>query len=354
LCSNLIKRKDIFSYKLSSTWEETAEKTYLFLKNHAVMNNHHIVYAVEQDGQKISDQMDISVFADCFYVLGMNAYALQQKDRHILDKALVIYQSIKQRIKTNEFKSEPYPIPDAFRSHSVPMILLNVSQELYETATFLEHDMQYELYHDVTCYFDDIMSQFTKHNRIVEMLPVHHQDEQSLITRNVNTGQILECILFMFHSLAHLGLDKDENYIEKLTNLAYYALNKGWDEKYGGLLRFVDKDGGKPKGEKTQDPFEHLIMDTWDTKLWWPHSEALYTTLLLEKKTGDSKLRSWYKKIEQYVFQTLPNKDKSIGEWVQIQDRDGKPSEKVVALPVKDPFHIVRNYLLIIDLLGDN
>ena len=40
-----------------------------------------------------------------------------------------------------------------------------------------------------------------------------------------------------------------------------------------------------------------------------------------------------------------------MGEWIQIRDRQGKPEEKVVALPVKDPFHITRAYLHIIDLL---
>ena len=32
-------------------------------------------------------------------------------------------------------------------------------------------------------------------------------------------------------------------------------------------------------------------------------------------------------------------------------DRQGKPEQKVVALPVKDPFHIIRNVALIIELL---
>ena len=35
---------------------------------------------------------------------------------------------------------------------------------------------------------------------------------------------------------------------------------------------------------------------------------------------------------------------KPIGEWIQIGNRQGEPMEKVVALPVKDPFHIIRNF----------
>lgn len=39
-------------------------------------------------------------------------------------------------------------------------------------------------------------------------------------------------------------------------------------------------------------------------------------------------------------------------EWVQIRTRSGQPEEKVVALPVKDPYHIIRNLILILELLN--
>ena len=52
-----------------------------------------------------------------------------------------------------------------------------------------------------------------------------------------------------------------------------------------------------------------------------------------------------------YVKKHFINPDRSIGEWIQILTREGKPQEKVVALPVKDPFHITRNLLLICELL---
>ena len=35
----------------------------------------------------------------------------------------------------------------------------------------------------------------------------------------------------------------------------------------------------------------------------------------------------------------------------KIRTREGRPQEKVVALPVKDPYHIIRNVILIIELL---
>ena len=49
-----------------------------------------------------------------------------------------------------------------------------------------------------------------------------------------------------------------------------------------------------------------------------------------------------------YSFSTFPSTNN--GEWVQIRDRKGEPIDKVVALPVKDPFHIMRDFLKIIKL----
>ena len=54
----------------------------------------------------------------------------------------------------------------------------------------------------------------------------------------------------------------------------------------------------------------------------------------------------------EYTFRTFPGRDPEIREWIQIRTKSGEPQEKVVALPVKDPFHITRNLLLILELLN--
>ena len=84
-------------------------------------------------------------------------------------------------------------------------------------------------------------------------------------------------------------------------------------------------------------------------KLWWPHSEILYTCLLLYKLTGDEKFNKIYTQSFDYIFKTFPNTE--LGEWIQIRTRDGKQADKLVALPVKDPFHILRNFIKITELL---
>jgi N-acylglucosamine 2-epimerase len=68
-------------------------------------------------------------------------------------------------------------------------------------------------------------------------------------------------------------------------------------------------------------------------------------------RTGDAAFLKWFQKIFDYTYQTFPNPDPDIREWIQIRTREGNPQEKVVALPVKDPYHIIRNVLMIIELL---
>ena len=94
-----------------------------------------------------------------------------------------------------------------------------------------------------------------------------------------------------------------------------------------------------------------LVLDDWGSKLWWVHSEAMYTTLLMYCRTGKEVFLDLFQKVFGYTYQTFPNPDRNIREWIQIRTRDGSPQEKVVALPVKDPYHIIRNVLLIIELL---
>ena len=81
-------------------------------------------------------------------------------------------------------------------------------------------------------------------------------------------------------------------------------------------------------------------------KLWWVHSESLYSCL---RFSDDREIAAWYEKIKDYTFKTFPNTENGRGEWIQIRDREGRPENRVVALPVKDPFHIMRNLILLIE-----
>lgn len=96
-----------------------------------------------------------------------------------------------------------------------------------------------------------------------------------------------------------------------------------------------------------------LILNTWDSKLWWTHSETLYASLLAYAVSGDPEFLELYRMTYEYAFRTFPNPDRAVGEWIQICDRAGRPESKNVALPVKDPYHLTRAFLMIVELLAE-
>lgn len=328
-----------------------SRKTYQFLKEHTILPNGNILFITTEDGKMLEE--DTSIFADGFFILGVNKYAAAFQDYEAFDLALKIYENAMKRIKDGNFQMKPYPIPKDFKAHSISMIFLNVSQEMAETARLISHPLYEKLLDDSIKTSQYILDHFILENgRIIELKPLS-ENQDTLLARHVNPGHALESVWFHLHLALKNDLTHQEELIEKMSAVTLYALTNGWDSEYGGLLRFVDIEGKVPSGRLISDPQEKLILDTHDTKLWWPHSEALYTTLLMYELTDNQAFLDWYKKLSSYVFDTFPHPDPSIGEWIQIRSRNGEPIQKVVALPVKDPFHILRNFIQIIDLLKD-
>ncbi|MFD9625500.1 AGE family epimerase/isomerase [Peribacillus muralis] len=333
--------------------EKHAQQTYTFLTKNAFLDNGNCAFLLSESGKMKESQpdsgFDTSIFADCFVVLGFAEYAKITNRIDIFNQAVNIYKHIKSRILAGTAQSEPYPILTGYTAHSFPMIMLNVSQELAETAELLNSSLYSELLNDSSVYMHTIFEDYRLENgRIIEMNTENEELKNTLLHRHLNPGHAIECMWFVMKTA---NKNKDYHLIEKAVDTVLYSLEMGWDKHYQGLYRFVDFEGGKPKGKKLGGSFENLIEETWDTKLWWPHSEALYCTLLGYKLTNRPQLMNWFEIIKEYTFKTFPNEDTSIGEWIQIRSRYGEPVNRLVALPVKDPYHITRNFFLMLDLL---
>lgn len=327
-----------------------------FLKKHVLLDNGNCAYLLTDDGKPLEafpgSGLDSSFYADCFVVLGFAEYARAIRDESAVNWAYQRYERIAERVSLHDLKCEPYPIPEGYRAHSVSMIMLNVSQVLAEALQEFGHPGIQKVKRDMGLHLQEIMEFFldAQTDTIRELIPEREQDHDTRLARHLNPGHALECMWFVMDAAEALGQD---DYVHKATQVIGQSFDMGWDEEYGGLLRFVDRDGGKPRGREAGSRYEQLIADTWDMKLWWPHSEALYALLRAYYASRDRQFLDRYQKLHDYVFQTFPNGDKSIGEWIQIRDRQGKPMQKLVALPVKDPYHIIRNVILIMELLSD-
>jgi len=105
----------------------------------------------------------------------------------------------------------------------------------------------------------------------------------------------------------------------------------GWDNKHGGILYYVDIEGRQP------------VQLEWDMKLWWPHNEAIYATLLAYALTGEEKYSSWFEKILSWSLKHFP--DKEHGEWIGYLHRDGSVALDMKGNHFKGPFHLPRQQL---------
>ena len=327
------------------------EGTFSFIKEHAFMDGWRCCYLLSREGSHLIDPVsgkyDASIYADCFVLIGVSEYirATGKKEECVIADRLA--ESIISRVRSGVYNTEPYPIPAGYRVHGVPMILINTIDEYAVMKGAVGEDASEAVAYGREC-LDAILDGLYDSGRklIREHASADDRRSRYLLDRHINPGHTIEDAWFWVEFLSHFG--SLDGRIDRIAAIAKSVFRLGWDEEHGGLLRFVDMDGGAPKGSSTGSRYESLILDTWDMKLWWPHSEVLYTYPLLYSLTGDEEFAEIYRKGADYAFSVFP--DKVHGEWIQIRMRDGRPEEKVVALPVKDPFHILRDFMKVLEL----
>ncbi len=295
---------------------------------------------------------DLSISADCFVVSGFAAYARAAKDPESWDFAKKLGNSVWERYQSGNFRSLPYPVTPKYQSHAKPMILANVCCELYRAAEEFDPDYAQLLKERIGQCHREVFEIFRDENNLIHEFKLSTGEfAQNLFGQHINPGHTLEDMWFQLEAAEILGCD---DYKDQIAQVVLATMKLGWDTEFGGLYHFIPCDGLDTKYQvldAKDEPQMNLVLDDWGSKLWWVHSEALYTTLLMYCQTHQEIFLEQFQMVFDYTYRVFPNPDPDIREWIQIRTRDGSPQEKVVALPVKDPYHIIRNVLLIIELL---
>lgn len=330
----------------AALWRDRSSRTAGFLADHAFLPDHRTSFRLSESGEHRPDENGeyaTSVFADLFAVLGLAGASRnggKQADSW-LGRAHRTLAVADASLRDRTAASAPYPVPTGFRDLAGPMTLLHVAGEVHRAAATDAARQILSGAHRMLIGGED---PFLGTDTWWEFRPELAADHDTLLARHVTPGHLLELLWMLVHvgdQHPHLALPS-----RALTALALRALETGWDQKEGGLLRYVDRDsGGEPTGRLLDTPYEALVQRTWDTKLWWVHAEAMYSTALLAHRTGSVELSRWAVILRDYTFSTFPDPDGQ--EWIQIRSRDGSPLDEVVALPVKDPMHITRSLLLL-------
>jgi N-acylglucosamine 2-epimerase len=349
-------------------WLEDARRGAEFLMRHARLPNGSCAFILSEEGEPIllgpdgaprkagpGEVYDTSVYADLFVVYGLAEYAMAAGDRKAYDYAANLYDSSVQRFYQPAYRSDPYPVPSGYEAHGRPMILVETVHEMALAAESFGDRRAEGFLDQGKKWMSEVLGKFRdpKTNLICEMYSRDPAKRETMLGGYINPGHTIESMWFMCHLALKTGLKEA---IPQALQTILAACRVGWDEPHGGFTQFAHRTGGAPCGSVPTElegaEMIRKLRNNWDNKLWWPHSEALYALLLGYQLSGVEEMMDWYWKVHEYAFRTFPNPDQSIGEWIQIRDRYGAPEEKVVALPVKDPFHITRTFILCMNVLG--
>jgi len=336
----------------AAAWDARSVATARHLERTLVADGTEVAFVTDRDGTHLPDDdgaVSLSVYADLFAALGFVGASSSANDPDRLRWSAAAHRLLAaadRSVRDGSAPSAPYPVPAGFVDLGRTMLLLNVATEVNRhTGSEQSRDI-------VEAAVDRVVGPDGQWDaaRCWEFRPSDPAGglADTLLANHINPGHILE-LAWMLLDAAHVSDTTRSLLPDWLPVTVLRTLELGWDAQHGGILRFVDRHGGAPTGRRLGDSaYEDLVVDTWDTKLWWVHIEALLACEMFAVSTGDPAFDAWSDRLADYILTTFP--DPAGGEWLQIRDRAGAPLDRVVALPVKDPFHVPRALIRMIRL----
>jgi len=274
-----------------------------------------------------------SIYTDGFAIYGLTELARARGKDADVALARRTAESVLRRLARphHEVPSWPYPSPPGGRSHGICMIF---SLVLWELGELVDEDR----YRDAAVALgEEVFGRFYRPERdlVLERIGEDGSELPPPLGTAVVPGHVIEDMWFQIAIARARG---EEERIAQACRLIRRHLELGWDEQYGGLFLAIDADGR-----------EDVAWGFAESKLWWPHTEALVATLYACEHGQEEWAWPWHERIRAYSFEHYP--DVEHGEWRQKLDRLGRPMREVVALPVKDPFHLPRALIECIEAL---
>ncbi len=322
------------------------DKTFGFLVDRVLSAEYRCHTVLSRSGNRKKSGEE-NIYTDCYVLSGLSEYVRVTNSHEKIPLLDAVYRSIFDRVMHNAVRTDPYAIPAGYRVHDFFMTMVNTVADYIAMRRYFGLDAG-----EATAFtganIDAILDDLWRDGCVREYVSGDAQYHPRLLDRHLAPGHMLESMWFCAEFLNQTSRDALEQRLGRILQTVRSAFDLGWDAECGGLLRFVDRDGGKPHGQLIGDSFEEQIRGGWDGKLWWVHAEALFSLLYMYSLTGDQTLLERNERLADYVFSTFPSPN--TGEWIQVRRRDGSPDERIVALPVKDPFHVARSFCKIIAL----
>ncbi len=303
-----------------------------FILKHAFDTDGRCFYSVTRDGRPLRKRRYL--FSETFIIIALAEYALASGDGEIRRKAVELYRRLIMYYRTpGLLPPKVLPQTRQWKGHSMPMILLATTQVLRRVD---DHPLYKEV---VDQSIREILNDFVDPKRQVLLETVGPNGEKRYDLpegRLANPGHAIETAWFLMEEGRYRN---DRKLIEQGAQITEWSLDLGWDRKFGGISYFVDIEG------KPAEPYEH------DMKLWWPHNEAIYGTLLAHHLTGRKSFETWHRRVHDWAYSHFP--DRKNGEWFGYLHRDGTISSPIKGNMWKGPFHLPRMQLYCWKLLEE-
>lgn len=312
-------------------WLDLARRGVDFLMKHCFDADGRMFFLVTRDGRPLRKRR--YVFSEVFGVMGLAEFALASGEDWARQQAADLFD-LMMRYHATPGLLEP-KVNQATRpskSHAMPMILLATSQVIRQ----VDDRPVYTETIDRSIY--EVFNHFCKPElrALVELVGPDGELIDAPEGRVILPGHAIETAWFVMEEGRYRG---DRELSLRALPILEWSLERGWDQDLGGLLYYTDL-MGLP-----------CVQYEWDMKLWWPHTEALYATLLAHHLTDEPKWLEWYEKLHDYTFSRFP--DPEYGEWFGYLHRDGTVSHRMKGNLWKGPYHISRMQMMCWNLLEE-
>lgn len=302
-------------------WLEAARSGIDFLRHHCIDHQDgRFYFQVTRDGRPLRKRRYF--YSEAFACMAFAGYANAARDAQAANDAKRLWETCLHYYDHPEALPAKNESTRPAKTLGVPMILLNVAQQLRETLKDISVDSR------IRQFIDEIRRDFVKPE--IECVMEQVSPEGGIIDhfdgRTLNPGHAIECAWFILHEAKHQGRDPD--LVRLGTNMVDWMWARGWDESEGGLFYF-------------RDVYDRPVQEYWhDMKFWWPHCEAIIATLLAYTLTGEERFRRRYEHVIDYANNTFA--DPEFGEWFGYAHRDGTLSSTIKGNLWKGPFHLPR------------
>ncbi len=315
-------------------WLALAKTGRDFLVKHAYTGNGRWHYLLDRSGHVLNASS--SVYTDAFVLIGLCEHAVaagSDEDRLIIQKT---YEQFEQHVMDPDFSEyHHFVMQPGILYHGPHMMGVYVASIVRSVLG----DARIRALSDYCMH--KVLHVFAKdeYEALFEMLDRNERVMSTPAGQTLNPGHVFESSWFCMEEALYR---KDRALFERAARMADWAYHLGHDSQYGGILAFVDPKGHRPRNAENTDSMNPWD-ERWDDKIWWVHSESLYTLALSALELDDAELFERFHDLHEYCFTYFA--DPEYGEWYSYLNRNNTPRVTAKGNWIRSAFHNGRSMM---------